>query len=308
MALKDSIRHFKDVDGYSEVIKKEDIDNNFDLLADEIDVRVKFDPDKESVAVGYKSVVDGDRSFAFGYECEANEDYGFAFGNGCKVNEDNSFAFGYDCEANETYSFAFGYDCETGGTRALAFGDTCKATADYSEAWGYKCEASAVYSYARGYQAKASADAAQVFGASIENKQIISISYGGSDGTISNQNLRHFNIQKTTDDTQTEFNTPLALWLKSLNYIIIKCEALQDDYATKWIFERKLIVRVNENGEITIDSDDNTDIVKDDSDWAFDIETVNDSENPTIKLKATGKADTNIAWGIEVENRQTYWN
>jgi hypothetical protein len=280
MALKDSLKHFKDFDGYSGSLSKADMDNNLDLLADEIDVRVKFDPDKESVAVGYESVVNGDRSFAFGYECKAN---------------------GYN-------SFAFGYKSETNGTRALAFGDTCKATADYSEAWGYECEASAPYSYARGYQVKASANAAQVFGAMIENKQIGSIAYGNGDGNISNQNLRHFNKLNTTDDTQTEFDTPLALWLKSLNYIIIKCEAIQDDYATKWIFERKLIVRVDADGNVTIDSDDNTDIVKDDSDWAFDIEAVNDSENPTIKLKATGKADTNIAWGIEVENRQTYWN
>ena len=280
MALKDSLKHFKDFDGYSGSLSKADMDNNLDLLADEIDVRVKFDPDKESVAVGYESVVNGDRSFAFGYECKAN---------------------GYN-------SFAFGYNSETDGTRALAFGYECKATADYSEAWGYECEASAFLSYARGYQVKASANWAQVFGAMIENKQIGSIAYGNGDGNISNQNLRHFNKLNTTDDTQTEFNTPLALWLKSLNYIIIKCEAIKDDYATKWIFERRLIVRVNENGEITIDSDNNTDIVKDDSDWAFDIEAVNDSENPTLKLKATGKADTNIAWGIEVENRQTYWN
>ena len=294
MALKDSLKHFKDFDGYSGSLSKADMDNNLDLLADEIDVRVKFDPDKESVAVGSGSVVNGTRSFAFGKNCEANED--------------NNIAFGYECKANGYNSFAFGYNSETDGTRALAFGYECKATADYSEAWGYECEASAFLSYARGYQVKASANAAQVFGAMIEDKQAVSISYGGSDGTISNQNLRHFNFLKTTDDTQSEFNTPLALWLKSLNYIIIKCEAIKDDYATKWIFERRLIVRVNENGEITIDSDNNTDIVKDDSDWAFDIEAVNDSTNPTLKLKATGKADTNIAWGIEVENRQTYWN
>ena len=308
MALKSKLKHFKDFDGYSGSLSKADMDNNLDLLADEIDVRVKFDPDKENVAFGYNSVANGTRSFAFGQSCETNKDYSFAFGYECEANENYSLAFGNGCKTNGNNSFAFGHECEANGTRALAFGDTCKATADYSEAWGYECEASASYSYARGYQAKASADAAQVFGGMIENKQIGSISYGLGDGSISNQNLRHFNILKTTDDTQSEFNTPLALWLKSLNYIIIKCEAIQDDFTTKWIFERRLIVRVNEKGEITIDSDNNTDIVKDDSDWAFDIEAVNDSTNPTLKLKATGKADTNIAWGIEVENRQTYWN
>jgi hypothetical protein len=266
MALKDSLKHFKDFDGYSGSLTKADMDNNLDLLADEIDIRIKFNPDTRSVAFSNSSVADGYNSLAFGVECEAN------------------------------------------GYSSFAFGNTCKATADYSEAWGATCEASGFLSYARGYYAKASANAAQVFGNMIENKQPVSIAYGGSYDGISNQNLRHFNILKTTGDTQTEFGTPLALWIKSLNYIIIKCEAIQDDFATKWIFERKLIVRVNENGEITIDSDNNTDIVKDDSDWAFDIEAVNDATNPTLKLKATGKADTNIAWGIEVENRQTYWN
>jgi hypothetical protein len=180
----------------------------------------------------------------------------------------------------DNYSIAFDYSCKASGNNSLAFGVDCEASGDNSLA----------------------------FGSMIENKQRKSKSYGISDETISKQNLTHFNILQTTDDTQSEFDTPLALWLKSLNYIIIKCEAIKDDYATKWIFERKLIVRVDDSGNITIDSDNNTDIVKDDSDWAFDIEAVNDSENPTLKLKATGKADTNIAWGIEVENRQTYWN
>ena len=37
MALKDSLKHFKDFDGYSGNLSKSDMDNNLDLLANEID-------------------------------------------------------------------------------------------------------------------------------------------------------------------------------------------------------------------------------------------------------------------------------
>ena len=47
MALKDNIRHFRDVDNYTDVIKNEDIDDNFDLLADNIDNEVTRATDVE---------------------------------------------------------------------------------------------------------------------------------------------------------------------------------------------------------------------------------------------------------------------
>jgi len=175
----------------------------------------------------------------------------------------------------------------------FAIGKDCEAKLPYSFAFGSGCKANGGYDF--------------VFGFRITNKQVFSKSFGINMNNVAKQNLKHFNSLKTTDETQTNFQFPIALWIKSLNYIIIKCEAIKDDYSTKWIFERKLIVLVDKDGKVTIDSDDNTDIKKDDNDWKFDIESTDDSENPTLKLKATGKADTTIAWGIEVENRQTYF-
>ena len=175
----------------------------------------------------------------------------------------------------------------------MTIGEGCTASGDGSFAFGNGCTASGINSF--------------TYGDGIENKQPYSKSFGIDDDGITKQNLKYFDILNTTNDTQTDFYSPIALWVRSLNYIIIRCEAIKDDYSTKWIFERKLIVRVNADGNVTIDSDNNTDIVKDDADWAFDIASTNDSENPTLTLKATGKADTNIAWGIEVENRQTYF-
>jgi len=321
MALKDSIKHFRDVDNYNTYVEKKDIDDNLDLLADNIDTKadktivgiitdgttLKQQNEENKLVIGTDCEASGDYSFAYGNTCKASGDYSLAFGEECEASENKSFALGKECKASHSYSFALGYRCEASESKAFAYGNTCKATAEFSEAWGYECEASGNYSYARGYQVKTSGLYSQAFGANIENKQALSIAYGvGRDG-IANQNLRHFIVLKTDDDTQTDFDFPIALWIKSLNYIIIRAEILQDDYSTKWIFERKLIVRVDADGNVTIDDDSNTDIVKDDTDWKFDISSTDDSENPTLTLKATGKADTNIAWGIEVENRQTYF-
>jgi len=175
----------------------------------------------------------------------------------------------------------------------MAIGDGCTLDGSYGFIFGGDCTINNGYSF--------------VFGFGIRNKQVFSKSFGVNIDGIVKQNLKHFNSLRTTNEDQIEFSVPIFLWIKSLNYIIIKCEAIKDDYSTKWIFERKIIVRVDADGNVTIDSDDNTDIIKDDSDWKFDIESTNDSENPTLTLKATGKANTNIAWGIEVENRQTYF-
>jgi len=208
-------------------------------------------------------------------------------------NDENKMTIGTNCQASGDYSFAFGKDCEVDGYYSFAFGEDCQASGDYSFAFGEDCIAENEDNF--------------VFGFGIKNKQTYSKSFGINVGNVAKQNLKHFNSLETTDETQTDFQIPIFLWIKSLNYIIIKCEAIKDDYSTKWIFERKLIVLVDKDGKVTIDSDDNTDIKKDDNDWKFDIESTDDSENPTLKLKATGKADTTIAWGIEVENRQTYF-
>ena len=255
------------------------MDNNLDLLADEID-NTPFDSDDNKI-YSKKSLGFVVGAKKFDLEDTDNGDSKIFFDR-----SQRSFRGGYvsnnnwDTDNRGDYSFAFGYDA--------------KATGDYSFALGYKTTAS-------GYQSL-------VIGKEIENKQDISFAKGMSNNNSKAQITTFQYSLETTDDTQTNTHYPIKLWIKSLNYIIIKGTIIKDDYSTKWIFERKLIVRVDDEGTITIDDDSNTDIVKDDTDWLFDVEAVNDSENPIIKLKVTGKTDTNIDWGIVVENRQAYWN
>ena len=307
MATKDNLKHFSDVDGYSDIVTKSDMDNNLDLLADGID-NTPFDSDDNKIyskkslgfVVGAKKfdLEDTDNGDSKIFFDRSQRSFRGGYVSNDNWNENNrgdySFSFGNDTKATGDYSFGLGNTTITSGDYSFAFGNDTKATGDYSFALGYKTTAS-------GYQSL-------VIGKEIENKQDISFSEGASN-TNSKAQLTTFQYSvETTDDTQTNTHYPIKLWLKSLNYIIIKGTIIKDDYSTKWIFERKLIVRVDDEGSITIDDDNNTDIVKDDSDWKFDIEAVNDGENPTIKMKVTGKSDTNIDWGIAVENRQTYWN
>jgi len=279
MAIKDNLKHFSDVDGYSDIVTKSDMDNNLDLLADEID-NTPFDSDDNKIySKNNLGIVVGAKKFDL--EDTDNGDSKIFFDRSQK-----SFRGGYvsnnnwDTDNRGDYSFAFGYDV--------------KATGDYSFAFGYKTIAS-------GYQSL-------VIGKEIENKQDISVAKGMSNNNSKAQITKFNYTIETTDDTQTNTQYPIKLWLKSLNYIIIKGTIVRDNYSTKWIFERKLIVRVDEDGSITKDDDNNTDITKDDDDWSFSVEAVDDSENPIIKMKVTGKSGTNIDWGIAVENRQVYWN
>jgi hypothetical protein len=279
MATKDNLKHFKDVNGYDDIVTKSDMDNNLDLLADGID-NTPFDSDDNKI-YSKKSLGFVVGAKKFDLEDTNNGDSKIFFDR-----SQRSFRGGYVSNNN--------WDTDNRGNYSFAFGYNVKTTGDYSFALGYKTTAS-------GYQSL-------VIGKEIENKQDISFAKGMSNNNSKAQITTFQYSLETTDDTQTNTHYPIKLWIKSLNYIIIKGTIIKDDYSTKWIFERKLIVRIDEEGSVTIDDDNNTDIVKDDSDWKFDIEAVNDSENPTIRLKVTGKTDTNITWSIAVENRQAYWN
>ena len=102
----------------------------------------------------------------------------------------------------------------------------------------------------------------------------------------------------TTDSTQTTILTIGSLPIKSVISIDTYSQNLQDDYATKWIFNGTIYATIKDDGTITVDKS-LTDIVKDDSDWAFDIAGNNgDSDNASIDLKVTGKDSTNIKWSI----------
>jgi len=122
-------------------------------------------------------------------------------------------------------------------------------------------------------------------------------------GTITKVN---FNSLETTDDTQTDlFN--VVLKPKCTANIKITGTALQDDYSTEWIFNRELAVVIKDDGSVTIDADNNTDVVKDDDDWKFDVSSTDDSSNPYLTLKVTGKADTNIVWYAKAEINGVYF-
>ena len=124
--------------------------------------------------------------------------------------------------------------------------------------------------------------------------------------TIGTITKNDFNSLQTTDDTQTDlFN--IILKPKCTASVKIVGTALQDDYETEWIFNRELAVVIKDDGSVTIDADNNTDVVKDDSDWAFDVTSTNDSANPYLTLKVTGKADTNIVWYAKAEINGVYF-
>lgn len=274
MALKDSLKHFKDADGYSVIVTKEDLDNNMDSLADAID-ETPFEKDDTQIypkeislgfVIGAKSINlensdDGDNKIFFDKEKKAFR--------GGYVSDDK-------WDNRDYFSFAYGNDVDA-SENSVAFGDNVKAIAKFSTIFGQGIENSQPYSQKRGL------------------KQDVSSAIN-----------RHFNNLKTTDDTKTSFNQDIILSPSSLFYILIHSTNIQDDYSTKWIFDRNLIVTIDNDKSVTIVSDKNTDIAKDDDNWAFDIEkTDGDDDNPPIlTLKATGKADTNIAWSVEVEIRE----
>jgi len=328
MALKDNLKHFKDFDGYSGSLTKSDFDNNIDTLADAIDdVPITYDDTQikakdtslglgiaggnasgnTAFAFGNSCVASASRAFAYGDSCEASGDTSFAYGSNCKASEELAFAYGDSCEADDKFAFAYGESCQSSGSESFAFGKNCIASGDKSFAFGEGCEASANFSSAWGYKAKSTEVGANLWGAGVTNKQPTSVSYGGYDGKASAmQVLTHINSTTTTDDTQKDFDYPINLFIKGLFYIKITGMAYKDDYSTKWIFERTLIVRTDADGKITIDKDDNNDIVKDDSDWKFDISSTDDSETPYLTLSVTGKADTNIIWNFTLINHMCY--
>ena len=286
MALKDNLKHFKDFDGYSGSLTKSDFDNNIDTLADAIDdVPITYDDTQIKAK---------DTSLGLGIAGgNASGNTAFAFGNSCVASASRAFAYGESCQSSGSESFAFGKNCIASGDKSFAFGEGCEASANFSSAWGYK--------------AKSTEIGANLWGVGVTNKQPTSVSYGGYDGKASAmQVLTHINCITTTDDTQKDFDYPINLFIKGLFYIKITGMAYKDDYSTKWIFERTLIVRTDADGKITIDKDDNNDIVKDDSDWKFDISSTDDSETPYLTFSITGKADTNIIWNLTLINHMCY--
>jgi len=104
---------------------------------------------------------------------------------------------------------------------------------------------------------------------------------------------------KTTDSTETIITSVLNLPIECIVAINIYSQSLQDDYSTKWIFNGTIYATIKDDGTITADKS-LTDVVKDDSDWAFDIAGNNgdSSGGASIDLKVTGKDSTTIKWSV----------
>ena len=241
MAVKDSLRYFKD-DSYENPIEKKDIDNNFQIIADSIGMLETEDRIEQ------------------------------------QNKEITKFQL-HTSTANGNYSVAIGIESETNSILNMAFGNRVKTTAI----------------------------GASAYGVDFTNKQVASTAYGWRYDSATIQINRSFKQIKTTDDTESDF-MDIELFPKMVCYLKLNGVIYQDDYSTKWIFVRDLVIRTDSDGKITIDKDDNNNIIKDNDDWKLEIEGTDDNVNPKITLKITGKADTNISWGMEVENRMNYWD
>jgi len=304
MATKDNLKLFKDENGYDIVVGKPEIDENFELLADELDDRItKTDNlvkiNAEEIIGGYdtentssRNVVLCDRnksdaygSAVFGSENEIQTDgkQSLTAGSLNIVNGLNAFTMGSENTNNSENGVVFGIQNNISGARNFCIGQSNVSSAPD------------VYNFGAIITGANTQGLRHNIGMYFDNSQDISRAFG----FIYYKNIETLFMNKTTDDTQTANNPNVILYPKSLAYITIKGQALQDDYSTKWIFERKLIVLVDADGVVTISDDSNTDIVKDDSDWAFDVSSSDsdDDNPPMIKTSVTGKADTNIVWG-----------
>jgi len=103
----------------------------------------------------------------------------------------------------------------------------------------------------------------------------------------------------TADATETVITNVGNLPAGAIVNINIYSQNLQDDYATKWIFEGSIYATIDASGAITI-TNSLTDIVKDDTSWAFATAGNNGTADggASIDLKVTGKDSTNIKWGV----------
>jgi len=282
----DKLKYFSDFDDYSATLTKKDMDDNlkticssvgFYLDSDGKTIKPNIDLFAKILDFGVDSVITEITKplFVLGKE-NTIKNGGFVFGE--KNIVDSGFVIGLYNEVSNCF-FCSGMMCKGDDAYFISGTKVEASNGSFSSGFNYKN----IQPYSKSFGMSNEVDSASLL---VETPQNC----------------------KTTDDTQEDLPTDIMLHLKSLNYIKLYGKAFADDYSTKWIFERTLIVRIDDSGVVTIDSDDNTDIVKDDSDWAFDIEKTDDTENPKLTFKVTGKADTTISWNARCENDITYWN
>jgi len=103
----------------------------------------------------------------------------------------------------------------------------------------------------------------------------------------------------TADATETVITNVGNLPAGAIVNINIYSQNLQDDYSTKWIFEGNIYATIDANGAITV-ANSLTDIVKDDTNWAFATAGNNGDSTggASIDLKVTGKDSSNIKWSV----------
>ena len=158
------------------------------LLAGEVHVGSADSVGQNSIALGYRSIANGDQSQAFGYKSKAYGTYAtaigyeaesdtnsmavgykakasgndaFAMGSGALAIADKSFAFGSvgidslgnvtgNTKATGEYAYAFGLGSVSSGRGAFAMGANDTASGEFATAVGYKTKATSWFSTALG--------------------------------------------------------------------------------------------------------------------------------------------------------------
>jgi len=289
MATADKLKYFADDNGYNIKLLPSDIDNNFKTLADN---------DYNIMADMYKRIKKNDNGNGIAVLSDDN---------GTSADGDYSFAVGKDTTASGADTFVAGNGTEASGDYSSSFGKSCKASGKYSIALGDTCTASGIASVSFGRLNKANGKVCMAFGYNSHNNQDYSMSLGIGDNDLESNAITSIANLKTTDDTQTDMPSEIVLYPKCSAEIRIAGSIIKDDYTTQWIFERMIVIKTDADGKVTIVKDENTDIVKDDTDWKFDVTSTDDSDNPYLTYKVTGKADTNIIWSATTKTHYIFW-
>ena len=103
-------------------------------------------------------------------------------------------------------------------------------------------------------------------------------------------------MKKITTDENKTYLQDNSLFKNSTAIFKINCFAVDTDFNEKWGFER-IVLAINNNDNVSIEVDNNNDLIKTNDNLKFDIE----AEDNKIRMAVTGLADTTIHWTIKIE-------
>jgi len=103
-------------------------------------------------------------------------------------------------------------------------------------------------------------------------------------------------MKKITTDENKTYLQDNSLSKNSTAIFKINCFAVDTDFNEKWGFER-IVLAINNNDNVSIEVDNNNDLIKTNDNLKFDIE----AEDNKIRMAVTGLADTTIHWTIKIE-------